>query len=98
MIFNMTYGGLGTAGAQSLAIPGYLDYLSSSPQAALSLKKLISSATNAIRVRRSNDNAEQDIGFTGDDLDTTSLLSFTGANSGYVTTIYDQTGNGENAV
>jgi hypothetical protein len=52
---------------------------------------------SAIRVRRSNDNAEQDIGFTGNQLDTTSLASFVGANSGFVTTWYDQSGNDRNA-
>lgn len=52
---------------------------------------------SAIRVRRSNDNAEQNIGFTsGGDLDTASLLSFVGANSGFITTWYDQSGNGRN--
>jgi hypothetical protein len=54
---------------------------------------------SAIRVRRSSDNAEQNIGFTaGGDLDTSSLTSFVGANNGFVTTWYDQSGNGNNAV
>lgn len=73
---------------------GYLDGLSPLPRAVHSLRKLISTATTAIRVRRSSDNAEQDIGFTGDALDTAALASFVGANSAYVTTFYDQTGNG----
>ena len=45
-----------------------------------------------IRVRRSSDNAEQDIGFVNDLLDTTSLLSFVGAGNGFVTTFYTQVG------
>jgi hypothetical protein len=45
---------------------------------------------SAIRVRRSSDNAEQDIGFVSNILDTASLLTFVGANDGFVTTIYDQ--------
>jgi hypothetical protein len=55
---------------------------------------------NSIRVRRSSDNAEQNIGFTaGGDLDTTSLTGFiTGSTNGFVTTWYDQSGNGNNAV
>lgn len=61
---------------------------------AYSVRKLSSTATNALRVRRSNDNAEQDIGFSGNDLDTASLLSFVGANNGFVVTWYDQSGNG----
>jgi len=52
----------------------------------------------AIRVRRSSDNAEQDIGFVGDDLDTASLLSFAGAGSAFVTTWYDQSGNQNHAI
>ena len=52
----------------------------------------------AIRVRRSIDNATMDIGFTAQgDLDTTSLKSFIGNNSGYVTVWYDQSGNAKNA-
>ena len=66
-----------------------------SPNAAYSLRKVSSTATNCIRVRRSNDNAETDIGFDGVDLDTTSLTSFVGANSAYITTWYDQSGNGK---
>jgi hypothetical protein len=62
--------------------------------AAYSLRKLDKDYTgNAIRVRRSNDNSEQDIGFVGVDLDTASLKTFVGANSGFVTTWYDQVGN-----
>jgi len=52
----------------------------------------------AIRVRRSSDNTELDIGFTAlGDLDTTALTTFVGSNSGFVTTWYDQSGNGFNA-
>jgi PKD repeat protein len=66
--------------------------------AAYSLRLLRLAYTgSAIRVRRSNDNAEQDIGFVNDVLDTTALLSFVGANNGFVVTWYDQSGNGHNA-
>jgi hypothetical protein len=66
--------------------------------AAYSLRKLDKDYTgSAIRVRRSNDNSEQDIGFVGNDLDTASLKTFVGANSGFVTTWYDQSGNARNA-
>jgi hypothetical protein len=67
--------------------------------AAYSLRKLDKDYTgSAIRVRRSNDNTEQDIGFTSSgDLDTASLKTFVGANSGFVTTWYDQSGNARNA-
>lgn len=56
--------------------------------------KLKNTATNAIRVRRSNDNAETDIGFVNNVLDTTTLLSFVGANSAFITKIYEQVGSG----
>lgn len=45
------------------------------------------------RVRRSSDNAEMDIGFSGNALDTTSLESHCGAGDGFVVTWYDQSGN-----
>jgi hypothetical protein len=52
---------------------------------------------NAVKVRRSLDNSEQDIGFSSGSLNTASLLSFVGTYSGYVTTWYDQSGNTKNA-
>jgi hypothetical protein len=52
----------------------------------------------AIRVRRSSDNAEQDIGFSPNgNLDTSTLLFFCGGGNGFVTVWYDQTGSGRNA-
>ena len=65
--------------------------------AVYSLRKLRTYYTGySIRVRRSGDNAEQDIGFSNNTLDTTSLLSFVGSNDGFVTTWYDQSGGGYN--
>lgn len=65
---------------------------------AYSLRRLSSTYEgDAIRVRRSSDNAEQDIGFVGEDLDTASLLSFVGAGNGFVTVWYDQSGSVNNA-
>jgi hypothetical protein len=62
--------------------------------AAYSLRKLRSNYTGAaIRVRRSLDNTEQDIGFFGNNLDTDSLLAFVGVGNGFVTTWYDQQGS-----
>lgn len=79
--------------------PSYLLDSYGAAAAAYSLRKLSNTYSgNAIIVRRSNDNAELGIGFDGSgNLDTTSLLSFCGANSGYVTTWYDQSGNSLNA-
>lgn len=82
------------------AFVGVLDLLSTPSTAAFSLRKLRSDYTgNAIRVRRSNDNAETDIGFTSaGDLDQSALLAFVGENSAFITTCYDQSGNGRNVV
>jgi len=67
--------------------------------AAYSLRALSSEYTGAaIRVRRSSDNSERDIGLLYDgSLDTADLLSFTGAGDGFVKIWYDQSGNGNDA-
>lgn len=69
-------------------------------QIAYSVRKLRSAYTGAsLRVRRSSDNVEQDIGFTTNgNLDENALTSFIGANDGYVTTWYDQSLNANNAI
>ena len=67
--------------------------------AAYSLRKLNTSYSgSAIRVRRSSDNTEQNIGFTNNALDTASLLTFCGVGNGFVTTWYDQSGNSRNLI
>jgi hypothetical protein len=67
---------------------------------AYSVRKLRAAYTgSAIRVRRSSDNTEQDIGFDAvGNLNETALTTFVGANNGFVTTWYDQSGNGRNSV
>ncbi|WP_338644951.1 arabinofuranosidase catalytic domain-containing protein [Flavobacterium sp. KS-LB2] len=67
---------------------------------AYSLRKLSTSYSgDAIQVRRSTDNTTQDIGFDGNgDLDTAALLTFVGANNGFVTIWYDQSGNARNLI
>jgi hypothetical protein len=84
-------------------VAGYIDSLFGMPTVALSMRRLTSTATNCIRVRRSNDNAEQDIGFVStaadSPIDTTDLLTFVGAgNDGFVTTWYNQNTTVVNAV
>ena len=54
-------------------------------------------AGNCLRVRRSSDNAETDIGFVANYIDTVTLLAFCGAGNGFVTTWYDQSGNSRNS-
>ena len=75
-----------------------LDLISAIVAAAYSLRRLYASYTEAaIRVRRSSDNAERDIGFIGEHLDVLALLVFVGNDSGFVTAWYDQSGNGRHA-
>ena len=82
----------------NLALP-VLDQLSTPSGAAYSLRKLrVAYSGSAIRVRRSSDNTESDIGFDGNnDLNVTALTTFVGSGDGFVTTWYDQSGNGRHA-
>jgi len=77
--------------------PYLIDAVSSSSDSAYSLRQLSSSVSNCIRVRRSSDNTEQDIGFSSNVLDTSSLTSFVGSNDGFITKWYDQSGNSVDA-
>lgn len=75
--------------------PLALDSYTSGLWAALSVNQLLTSYTGSLmRVRRSSDNAEQDIGSASGTLDTTALSSFVGSDSAYVVTWYDQSGGG----
>ena len=85
---------------KSAAAPSQLFFLDEFPGAeiAYSVRKLSSTHTgSALRVERSNDNTQQDIGFVGENLDTSALATFVGANTGKVVTWYDQSGNNKNA-
>jgi len=75
-----------------------LDGLNSAA-AAFSLRKLKTSYSgSAIQVRRASDNATQDIGFVNNELYTASLNTFCSGTNGFVTTWYDQSGNGKDMV
>lgn len=82
-------------------VVGYIPLLDTFPSAAAAYSTRLlrlGYTGNCIRVRRSNDNSEQDIGFDlYGNLDESSLSTFVGANNGFVTTFYDQSGNGRNA-
>jgi hypothetical protein len=85
---------LGAVGSNSL---DFLLDIYPNAAAAYSLRKLRTAYTgNVIRVRRASDNTEQDIGFSGENLDTLSLTSFCSGTNGFVTTWYDQSGNNRN--
>ena len=86
------------ATAQVAAAFDYLldDY--SGAAGAYSLRLLSSTYSgNAIKVRRASDNTEQDIGFSNNELDTSSLETFCSGTDGFVTTWYDQSGNANNS-
>ena len=100
-VAGVNLAGTGTYSAPSTITTGLfvatLDDLTAHAWAAYSVRKLSNSfAGSAIRVRRSSDGVEQDIGFAAGtlDLDTATLLTFIGSSSGYVKTMYDQSGNG----
>jgi hypothetical protein len=62
---------------------------------AFSTRRLSSTYMGAcLRVRRSSDNSELDIGFVGGDLDTAAISTFCGGGIGYVAKWYNQNGGG----
>jgi hypothetical protein len=92
--------GVGRVGVRvtSSPAPSYLLDTYSGAAAAYSLRKLSSTYSgSAIRVRRSSDNTEMNIGFNSDgSLNTSALTTFVGAGNGFVVIIYDQSGNNIN--
>jgi len=88
----------GIVGSQIQSFVGLLDDYPNAA-AAYSVRKLRTAYSgSAIRVRRSSDNTESDIGFTAlGNLDTTALTTFCSGTNGFVTTWYDQSGNARNA-
>lgn len=68
--------------------------------AAYGLRKLRSVYNGAaLRIRRSNDNLETNIGFDANGhLDTAAIKTFTGVNDAFVTTWFDQSGNNRNFI
>ncbi|MEO7046901.1 MAG: fibrinogen-like YCDxxxxGGGW domain-containing protein, partial [Ferruginibacter sp.] len=71
-----------------------LDNISNS-KLAVGLRKLKTTYNGpAIRLRRDNDNAEANFGFSGNGLDLSAINTFLGTATGYCTMFYDQSGNG----
>ena len=85
---------------QGLQVVDFLLDLYPSATVAYSLRLLRSTYSGkSIRVRRSSDNTEQDIGFNNiGSLDTSDLLTFCNGSNGFVTRFYDQSGQGNNGV
>ncbi len=76
-----------------------LDLISVIVSVAYGLRRLSRFWTGAaIRVMRTSDDAELDIGFIGEDLDVVTLLVFVGSGNGEIVMWYDQSGNGRHAV
>jgi hypothetical protein len=103
-ILNNNYGGRVSISSRGLG--GRFQYIADPPTvpilldtytnaaAAYSLRKLRTAYTgSAIRVRRSSDNTETDIGFVNNALDTTALTTFCSAGNGFVTKWYNQAVN-----
>jgi hypothetical protein len=65
---------------------------------AYSFRKLRATyAGSAVRIRRSSDNGELDVGFSGNDFDAAAAATHIGGGSGFIVTWYDQSGNGKDA-
>jgi len=96
---SMLLTGVGVSGGAP-AFVGALDAFTADLAVATSVEKrlLTSYVGPLIRVRRSSDNTETDIGALPSGLrDDASLLAFAGVGSAYVVTLYDQSGNELNA-
>jgi len=99
-VIQNTIGSLARRGSETPSFTGLLDTYSGAA-VGYSLRRLSGSYNgDAIIVRRSSDNVELAIGFDSNNvLDESALLTHVGAgNDGYVTTWYDQSGNGNNAI
>ena len=98
-MINIIQNTIGALGRRVASTPSFVGLLNTYSGAAIaySLRQLDSTyAGSAIRVRRSSDNTEQDIGFANNVIDTVSLLTFVGSGDGFVDTWYDQSGNANN--
>lgn len=94
-------GGTGTASAtttaSTLALATILDDVPVAAYAAWSVSRRVKGGYSGplIRVRRSSDDTEQDVGLISPGvLDEAALLTFAGAGNAFIRTIYDQSGNG----
>jgi lysophospholipase L1-like esterase len=77
------------------SIPSVLDWVTGATMAYSTTRLATAYTGAALRVRRSSDNTEMDIGFnTAGKLNPTTLSNFCGTGDGFVSTWYDQSGNG----
>jgi len=82
--------------AKRLMSEGYLLDVYGGAAGAWSVRKLKSDTTNVVRVRRSSDDSESD--FTATEVTDGTLTTWVGgSNNGFITTMYDQSGNSNDA-
>jgi hypothetical protein len=89
--YGLRYGKIGGA-----VVDGLLDFYGGAGFAYSFRKLRAAYAGSSIRARESSGNTEQNIGFSSEKLNTSSLLTFTGANDGLLPIIYDQSENANN--
>lgn len=85
--------GIGSASPSPVSYP--LDDVAGAVAAYDLWKRRSGYSGSAIRVKRTSDSTEQDIGFSGVGLDTAALETFCAGTDGYVVTWYDQAANGD---
>lgn len=88
--------GLGRGDEASFS--GLLDLVPNAAAAYSVARRLSSTYTGSlIRIRRSSDNAESDFTYgSNNELDAAAVATFIGAGSGFIVTLYDQSGNTRN--
>jgi hypothetical protein len=92
-LVSFAFANIEIKGNASLKDTLLLDNQTNNIVSAFSYYKVNSNYTGScIRVRRSSDNTEQDIGFVNNTLDTASLNTFVGAGDGFIVRWYDQSG------
>lgn len=82
-------------------LPTATQILETYPSYGFSLRKMKTTQTQCIRVRRSSDNTEQDFAFAADKwVDRAAILDFVGSGDGFITTWYSpyNSGSGYNAI
>lgn len=90
-------GGVPTNGGTACPFTAPLDSLSSSAAYGLRLlRTAYATPSKIIKVQRTSDNSQSDIGLVNCSLDTTTLNTFCASTTCFVTTWYDQSGNNAN--
>lgn len=100
-MMSIGFGRLGIFGRRRNQVTSFAGAYDAIPSivAAYGMRRLRGAYTGSLlRIRRSSDNTEQDIGYTSTgDLDTAAIATFIGGGSGYIVNWYDQSGNGYTA-